>query len=151
MSDSNKKEKLHERFIRWDTVRRNYFSVIINLFLTISIGLLSFLLQELAKPNFTKSIFFTTALILIFASVILGVLTSTSRFFDFRYTARKIRLTEQKEEKNTSNNDIDRINRKKKCYETLTLILFYFQIGTFVISIISSVLSALSQHKDKLF
>ncbi len=144
MSD---KEKLHERFIRWDAIRRNYFSVIINLFLTISIGLLSFLLQELGKSDFTKNCLYTFGLISIAISVVTGILTSTSRFFDFRYTARKIRLIE----KNSSQNKIDCAHKKMKCCEKLTSILFYFQTATFILSIIFNALFVLTQYKDKLF
>jgi len=151
MSNLIEKEELHKRFIRWDAIRRNYFSVIINLFLTFSIGLLSFLLQELTKSDFTKNTFYTIGLISIFISVVIGILTSTSRFFDFKYTARKIRLTEKKEEKNISYNDIDCVNKKKIFYETLTLKLFYLQVITFIISIIFNVLFVLTQYKDKLF
>lgn len=144
MSD---KEKLHERFIRWDAIIRNYFSVIINLFLTISIGLLSFLLQELGKSDFTKNCLYTFGLISIAISVVTGILTSTSRFFDFRYTARKLRL----KDKNSSKNEIDCADKRKIFYETLTLRLFYLQTTTFIISIIFNALFVLSQYKDKLF
>lgn len=146
-----KEKSLQERFVRWDAIRRNYFSVIINLFLTFSIGGLSFLLQELSKPDFVKNIYYTRSLILIFASVIIGVLVSTSRFCDFRNTARKIRLEEKKLERNISDNIIESIKRKMNFYGKLTLGLFYLQVATFIMAFLFNAMFVLTQYKDKLF
>lgn len=146
-----KEKSLQERFVRWDAIRRNYFSVIINLFLTFSVGGLSFLLQELSKPDFVKNIYYTIGLFLIFAAVIIGVLTSTSRFCDFRNTARKIRLEEKNLEENIIDNRIEGVKRKITFYEMLTLRLFYLQVVTFIMAVLFNIMFVLTQYKDKLF
>ncbi len=153
MGTELKNKELHERFVKWDGIRRNYFTVVINLLWGISFGLLMFLMKELQSCSFNKSIYFTTGLILAFVSAIFGSLNSVSRFFDFRYTARNIRLQEKQNDKKEiiSSSEIESAEKKKHFYETLTMKLFYAQIVLIILTMFSIVFYVLSKHSYALF
>ncbi|MBX3165227.1 MAG: hypothetical protein KF900_12185 [Bacteroidetes bacterium] len=150
-SEKEKNDRFKKRFIRWDSIRRNYFSVIINLFLTYSLGMLAFLFQKLEQPYFIKNCFFTTSLIFTSISVIVGIFASISRFFDFKITAKKIRLQQKQKDRNISDEEIENAKKKMNFYEILTIRLFYSQIVIFILSSISIIIYVLTKYGSVLF
>ena len=142
--------KGNERFIRWQQILREHFTFLNNLLLTFSVGTLGFLFSLLNDKNFIpiscEKIFFTTALILIFLSILIGLVTSFNRLFDFRTTLKKI-----KSELNGKHSELEKLNELKDFYSKSTWNLFYCQIIIFTIGIISLTIAFLMIYQDKLF
>lgn len=144
---------IKDRFVKWDGIRREYFSFVINLFLTFSIGLIVFLLKEIDSKEFNKSFIFTLSFLLSFLSTIFGTLTSLSRYFDFKYTAKKLNLKHKKlnHQENIKSEYISHINNLKIIIEKLTLTLFKIQIISFIFSIIFISIYFLTKYSFLLF
>ena len=138
-----------ERFVRWQTVLRNQLTFLNNLLLTISIGVVGFLLSLLKDPYFDptycKKFFFTFGFILIFVSVLFGLLTAYSRLMDYRRTLEKIRTELRKE------NGLKRLKKLMKKNEKLSWCFFYLQIFSFCASILFLLIAFVIIYSNKLF
>lgn len=140
-----------ERFVRWQTVLLNHLTFLNNLLLTISIGVVGFLLSLLKDPSFNpvccEKFFFTSGVILTFLSILFGIATGFCRLIDFRGTVNKIK----KELIGDSFSEIADLKERIGLYSKFTWWLFYFQSG-FLIFGIMSLLGAFSLiFKEKLF
>jgi len=129
-----------ERFVRWQTILREHFTFTINLLLTVSIATTGFLLSLLNNTNFIPSgnsqkLFFTTGLIFVLLSVVMGLVVSLNRLNDFRFTLKKI---------NHQLKDINDIAEIKDIVDfsgKFSWIIFYLQVGTLCIGYISLIIS----------
>lgn len=139
-----------ERFTRWQQLLREHFSYLNNIILTFSIGVLAFLLSILNSKDFFPSccqkIFFTTGVILIFISIFLGLATSLCRLFDFRATVRKIKKEISKEY-----SELEDLKNLMSIYGKITWNLFYSQIISFSLAVISLTVAFLMIFQGKLF
>jgi len=139
-----------ERFTRWQQVLREHFSYLNNLILTFSIGVLAFLMSLLNdedfSPNCCQKIFFSTGVILSFISIFFGLATSLCRLLDFRTTVRKI-----KKEINKDNSELAELKNLMDIYGKSTWNLFYSQIASFFLAVISLTIAFLMIFQDKLF
>ena len=127
----------NERFVRWQTVLRDHLTFLNNLLLTISIGVVGFLLSFLRDPSFKPmhcdKFFFTAGLILSFLSISFGIITGFSRLIDFRSTVKKIK----KELIGDSFSEITDLKERIGLYSKFTWWIFYFQTGFMLLGIIS--------------
>lgn len=141
----------NERFVRWQMVLGEHLTNMNNLILTISIGVIAFLLSLLKdasfNPLYCEKLFYTTGLISIFLSILLGIATGLSRLIDFRATLQKI-----KKELNGNNpSEIDDLKRLTRLYGNLTWLLFYSQLIAFGIGILALLIAFSLIYSGKLF
>lgn len=140
----------NERFVRWQTVLRNQLTFLNNLLLTISIGVVGFLLTLLKdpyfEPTYCKKFFFTFGFILIFVSVLFGLLTAYSRLMDYRRTLEKIR-TELRKEKGLMLLKKELMKKNEK----LSWCFFFLQIFSFCGSILFLLIAFVIIYSNKLF
>jgi hypothetical protein len=150
MDNEEKQIKNNNRFIRWQQILREHLTFLNNLLLTFSVGALGFLFSLLNDSNFTpiccQKIFFTSGLIFIFLSILIGLITSFSRLVDFRTTLKKI-----KNELNGDHSELENLKVIKDFYGKSTWNLFYNQVIIFTIGIISLTIAFLMIYQNKLF
>lgn len=141
----------NERFIRWQAVLRNQLTFLNSLLLTISIGIIGFIISLLNNSGFNliccQKILFTFGLILVFISILMGLSTAFSRLLDFRTTVKKIR----KETKGSSKFDLENLKDIMDLYRKTTWFFFYSQVITLGLGIIILMIAFLGIYKDKLF
>lgn len=147
----NNRIKSDERFVRWQTALRGQLSFLNGLILSISIGILGFLISLLKDSSFTlescQKCFFTVGLMLIFVSIFLGLLSAFSRLMDFRTTVKKIK----KEIEDATSSELIEMKEIMKLYSNWTWILFYSQTIVLFLGIVNLTLAFCSIYKDKLF
>lgn len=141
-----KKDLRHkDRLVRWQSTLREQVSFLNNLLFTISIGIIGFCISLLEKESFKLSncikFLFTFGLILIIFSNFLGLSTVCNRLRDFKATVDKIRYD------TSDNNEIKDLN----LYGKITWGLLCFQIITFIIGVLSLLLSFGLIYYTKLF
>jgi uncharacterized membrane protein len=138
-----------ERFIRWQGVLRDQLTFLNSLLLAISFGILGYVFSLLKDSDFYilcgQRTFFTSGLILIFLSAVFGLSTAICRLLDFRATTKKIR-SETK-----GLDDLESLKESMKLYGKVTWFLFYSQLVTEVLGVISIVISLCLIYQDKLF
>lgn len=138
------------RFTRWQQILREHLTFLNNLILTFSIGVFGFIISLLNDKNFEpiccQKIFFSFGLFLIFTSIFTGLATSFSRLLDFKTTLKKI----NKELKN-DNSEVELLKKKMEVYGNTTWILFYIQVGLFVLAIINLAIAFTMIYSNKLF
>lgn len=141
----------NERFIRWQTVLRDQLTFLNSLLLTISTGIVGFIISLLANSEFKliccQKLFFTTGFILVLFSVLMGLCTAYSRLLDFRMTANKIR----RENEGSGQSDLDELKKLMKLYGKTTWFFFYSQLITLGIGIIKLMIAFCWIYKAKLF
>jgi uncharacterized membrane protein len=146
------------RFNRWHDKQINLLTFLINLFFTLSIATLGFVIKNFKNAPFDKiicecySLGKTISLILIF-SIIAGTLALFMRVYDFRRTKDKINFQKLKykvkedlkyqSEKQWAEKEcqdkIDKLDTTTECLGKLTWFLFYSQVTLFLISLILTV------------
>jgi hypothetical protein len=138
-----------ERFIRWQAILRDQLTFLNSLLLTTSIGILCFVFSLLKNPQFNiqgcHKVLFSSGLILIFLSALIGLFTALNRLCDFRITTQKI-----KSEGNGSGN-LESLKELMKMYGKVTWTLFYSQIITKILGVISLFIALCLEYQDKLF
>lgn len=146
-----KKTKNTERIVRWQTVLREHVTYTNNLFLTLSIGTLGYLLSLLRSNEFnlycTEKFFFTSGFIMISLSIILGFGTIFSRLTDFRTTVKKIKL----DLANSDQFGSLEMKRLMDIYGCVTWAFLYGQFFTFAIAEILIFSAFIFMYSDKLF
>ncbi|MDD2307304.1 MAG: hypothetical protein PHP53_21545 [Prolixibacteraceae bacterium] len=149
MTEMNGKINSNERFVRWQTVLRDQLSFLNSLLLTISIGILGFLLSLLKTPDFMpvcmEKFFFTAGLLSISMSILLGIATAYTRLMDYRKTVKKIG-TELKRGAGLS-----QLKKLMKLYEKLSWCIFHLQIISFGLSILFLLTAFCVFYSEKLF
>jgi hypothetical protein len=138
-----------DRFIRWHGVLRDQLTFLNSLLLTISFGILGYAFSLLKDPTFKiyccQKFFFTFGLILVFLSLVFGLSTAFNRLLDFRATTRKIRLETK------DYNDLEGLKDSMKLYGKRTWILFYSQLLTEFLGVISIAVALCFVYEEKLF
>ncbi|MFH1320378.1 MAG: hypothetical protein ABII90_06985 [Bacteroidota bacterium] len=156
-SDENK-NRLHnltQRFNRWHDKQIALLTFGINLFFTIGIASIGFILNYLDTNLFHKTLLCNyilgkTVLLIIFISIIFGIIALIVRLNDFKITKNVVRFKKLKY--NVEHNlkyqsceeyDITELKKKiKKCQKLslilgdITWIFFYFQIGIYLLAIL---------------
>ncbi|HHQ4902721.1 TPA: hypothetical protein ACSP3M_004018 [Aeromonas veronii] len=142
MSDEfSYKEKDRESFIRWQEVTRAQLTYAINLILSFAVATLGFQVSVLIAEGFPpfswEKVSFSFSTILIFLSIVQGIIAVICRLFSFRYTTKitRSRNDYQKSEMVRQHRNIS------KCLDKHTWGLFLGQVGLFGIGIIMSMLS----------
>lgn len=140
-----------ERFVRWQAVLANHVSFVNNLFLTISIAIVSVLISMLGesefKPICASKLFFTAGLFTIFISTVFGFFVTISRLVDFRKTVKKI-----KSEKTGSSQEVlDEQKQQMKLYGKITWCSLYIQIGAMFLGSLFLVVAFACIYNEKLF
>jgi len=141
----------NDRFIRWQTILREQISFLNSFLLTISIGVIGFLLTQLSADDFNpfccQKIFFTLGLVLIFLSIWAGLGMAFSRLLDFRTTLKKI-----KNDKAASDDmDSEELKDLMKLYGKTTWCLLYTQIITLSFGLVNLTIAFCWIYSDKLF
>ena len=139
------------RFVRWQAILRDQLTFLNSLLLTIAIGAIGFSISALGQCNFyltfSQKAFFTSSLIVLIASVALGILVGISRLRDFRLTLRKIQTA-----KSGADQDTDESNDEKiRFYGNITWTLFYIQTGFSFIGLLGLSIAFLMFYSSKLF
>lgn len=147
---TNTKINSDDKFVRWQGVLREHLSFINNLILTLSVGVVGFVLSLLGEDNFNpnccQKIFLTSGLIICLLSIALGFVTSFNRLQDFRTTLKKIKndLMENSNENEAMKGLID-------MYGKITWGFFYGQMVAFCMSILSLTIAFILIYQSKLF
>ena len=148
--NNNQTNDNSERFVRWHQNLREHLTFLNNLILTLAVGTFGFLISLLVNENFIpiscQKIFFTLGLCLIFLSILIGLLTSFSRLFDFRTTLQKI-----KNDKSGNYFETKELKKLMDYYGKTTWKLFYGQVIFFFFGILNLVIAFLMIFKTKLF
>lgn len=116
----------NDRFVRWQGALRDQLTFLNNLLTTIVVAVIGFSVSYLGHGDFKldgiKKFLFTSGLIALMISVLLGISVGYSRLKDFRYTLLKL-----KDEKTTKDRRL-LLKNKMKFYGDLTWNLFYSQL-----------------------
>jgi len=139
------------RFVRWQTVLRDQLTFLNSLLLTISTGIVGFIISLLANPEFSliccQKLFFTSGFILAFISVLMGLLTAFSRLLDFRTTVKKIK----NEIAGSTQQDLVELKSSMDIYGKATWIFFYLQLISTGLGIMHLMIAFCLIYKDILF
>ena len=137
-------KNLNERYSKWQMKQIDHLTFNINLILTLSLGILVYLLNlkntSIPENETAENILnFQTNTILLVSIVTIGVIINILRYIDFKYTKDKIEIRKQLL-KNTDG--IQKLNTKLNCYKCITKILgcaskclFFIMALTFIITI----------------
>lgn len=140
-----------DRFVRWQSVLRDHISFVNNLFLTISVAIIGFLISMMAENEFHplsgQKVLFTTGLIITFVSIICGFVATISRLIDFRVTLEKIKG----EINGSSKGDLKNQKNSMKLYGAVTWLFLYSQIITLTLGSILLSIAFISIYNEKLF
>jgi hypothetical protein len=151
MAEINGKINSNERFVRWQTALRDHLTFLNSLLLTISTGIVGFLVSILKGSDFNPvhfgKCFFTLGLLLAFLSTLIGILTGFSRLIDFQCTLNKIK----KELSGDNISEIADLKAKIGIYSKITWRLFYFQSGLLLFGIMFLFGAITIIFKEKLF
>jgi hypothetical protein len=151
MSDNHNKISSDNRFVRWQAVLREHVTFLNGLLLTITIGIIGFLISLLGKSDFKlihyQKIFFSIGLIISFFSAIVGITASISRLFDFRATVNKIK----NEIGGVKRTELGDLKILMNLFGKTTWTLFYWQIITLLLSVLSLAICFLQIYCKKLF
>jgi hypothetical protein len=137
-------------FIRWQSTTIAQLTYAINLVLAFSVATLGFQVSLLLADNFTpvawqKCVFFLSTVLLL-ASTGLGICCVINRLRDFRATMRAARLREDGKSE-------AEVQPYRSLYERLgqrTWCLFWWQIGTFGVGVLVTVLGVAASVSAKL-
>lgn len=137
-------------FIRWQSVTIGQLTYAINLILGLSVATLGFQITLLLSDKFVlmswqKCTFFIS-LLLLAASIILGIWAVINRLLDFRATTKAA----QKREKKAPENEIEPYRAIYQRLGKKTWLLFWWQVGTFGTGVVFTVLSVLASFSHKL-
>ncbi len=129
-------KNLNERYSKWQMKQIDYLTFNINLILTLSLGILVYLLNsknadKLETRTIADSPNFKVYTILLVIIITIGVVINIVRYFDFKYTkdvikTRKKLVTEKVE------NEIEKLNKKLSCLKCTTAILGGFSKCLFI-------------------
>lgn len=139
------------RFVRWQTVLRDQLTFLNSLLLTISTGIVGFIISLLANPEFSliccQKIFFTSGFILTFISILMGLLTAFNRLLDFRTTVKKIK----NEIAGSTQQDLVELKNSMDIYGKATWFFFYLQLISIGLGIMHLMIAFCWIYKDVLF
>lgn len=126
-------KNLNERFSKWQMKQIDYLTFNINLILTLSLGILVYLLNaKNAAKSETQTIadspYFKIYTILLVTIVTIGVIINVIRYFDFKYTKDVIKIRKQ-----ILNEKSDTLNKSLSCLKCTTGILGCLSKWLFVI------------------
>ncbi len=135
------------RFVRWQTILREYLGYAINLFLTYSVAAFGYCLSLMRDKSFVPPVgvsrcLFWLALVLLWLSIGLGIWCVLNRLSDFRGTARRARGTSY-EGGVPEREYLDALG-------TLTWNLFYWQIGLFAVGVTALGIVLLREYAARL-
>lgn len=150
-----KVESLTIRYNRWHDKQISLLTFLINLFFTLSIATIGFVINNFKDDLFSKPIFQSyslgkTASMILIVSVITGVFALFFRLHDFRYTKDKVKYRklkfrvkenlkyEAKKEwtEDLCQKEIDRYDSCTKCLGKLTWLFFYVQVIAYLFGLI---------------
>lgn len=132
----------NDRFVRWQGITREQFSASTNLVMGLTTGLLAFesvLLLDQKFETICSIRFGITALLLLFASVAVGLWCAINRLNDFRLTAQISKNGVQE------NQEVEDMRKRAGAMGALTWILFWAQLTLFGLGAASSALAVLFQ------
>lgn len=148
-------KELTVRFNRWQDKQINLLTFLINLFFTLSIATIGFVINNFKNELFSKVICQSYSLgksvsIILIISIIIGVLTLFFRIYDFRYTKAKIKFRKRKFQvkqelkyeatkewsEELCDKEIYKFETRIKCLGKLTWCFFYLQVITYLSALI---------------
>jgi hypothetical protein len=143
---------IDERFIRWQSVLRDQLTFLNSLLLTISTGIVGFIISLLTKPEFNitcccQKILFTSGFVFINISIIIGIITALNRLHDFRTTIKKIKF----EKLQSTQLTLEKLDDLMKLYGKITWFLFYSQLILLGIGTLSLMSAFIWIYNYKLF
>jgi hypothetical protein len=146
--------ELSIRFNRWHDKQLYLSTFLINLFFTLSIVTLGFVVNNFKNGIFDEKIYKSYSLgkvvsIILLISIIIGTLTIFFRLYDFRYTKTKVKFRKRKFQikenlkytatKKWSENlcqiEIDKYDYRIKRLGKLTWSTFYFQVVLYLFAL----------------
>jgi hypothetical protein len=137
-----KQKRLKKRFVRWRTLSMDQLGKVINLLLGLSVATIGYQINFLVDGKYDSPeqkidlivwlirFAFVTSLILLFVSVLLGIICNYIRLLDFRYTALLIKKRMDNESSEAIWNFKETVNK----YGERTWTIFAWQTATFWIS-----------------
>ena len=151
MTEKQNKLGSDDRFVRWQGVLRDHITFLNSLLLTISIGIIGFVVTLIKDKEFRpicmQKFFLTIGLIFLCLSIVMGLVTILSRLCDFRTKLKKI----NREIQNTTNIDFDILKQQMEFYGNVTWASLYAQIIIFFIGILSLIFAISLIYSEKLF
>jgi hypothetical protein len=145
-----RREEQKGSFVRWQSITIAQFTYSLNLILGLAVAALGFqvglLLNEQFHPAGWQKCAFGAAILMLFLSIGLGIWCIINRLRDFRATMQAARLRERREPD-------DSIKPYRDLYEKLgerTWSLFWWQIGTFGVGLVFTVLAMWALLSQKL-
>ena len=138
------KRKHHDARVRWQETSMKQFTYVNYLVLTLSLAALGFTISLLFEDNVSKVIPFVynhRASLLIFAlSIVVGIICSIARLYDFRWTAKIARL----KNKNGSRDDIEALRCRTKLLGERSWRFLWLQISLFLFGLFFLMLAIVS-------
>lgn len=145
--DKDDLKNLNERFSKWQMKQIDYLTFNINLILTLSLGILVYLLNSENTDITINNSYLRIFRILLVSIVTIGIIINILRYFDFKYTketikVRKKLLTEKSiAEIQKLNASFNSNNCKTKVFGFLTKSLFFIMAILFLITIWTIILN----------
>ncbi|MEA3274744.1 MAG: hypothetical protein U9Q81_05510 [Pseudomonadota bacterium] len=137
-------------FVRWQSIMIAQLTYAINLILGFSVATLAFQVTLLLNSDFTPQSWqkctFSISLLLLMASVALGLWCVINRLRDFRATTEVAR----KRESGASDAALEPLRNKYRNLGKMTVGIFWWQVGTFGLGILLTVVSVGGSVASKL-
>lgn len=140
-----------QRFVRWQNITIKQLGFTTNLILTITVGVIGFVVNKIADENFkitsNGKALFIIGLFSLFLSFIMGIVINLTRLYDFRKTTRIVR----KKMKNEKDSELYVLKKATECLGKASWIIFRIQIISFAFALTFILLSFIIIYSDKLF
>jgi hypothetical protein len=144
------KEEPRGRFVRWQSITIAQLTYCVNLILGMAVAALGFqvalLLNDKFNPIAWQKCAFSVSMLLLILSIALGIWCVVNRLRDFRATTKAARM----QENGKPAEDIQPFRDLYKKLGEKTWCLFWWQIGTFGVGIILTILGVRASISQKL-
>jgi hypothetical protein len=134
-SMEEKQTRLKDRFAKWRLISIDELGKVVNLLLGISFATLGYQINFLVDEEYIykgQEWLFTSSVVLILASIALGLITTFNRLLDFRWTSLLLKMRMDEESKENVKSFKERIDKVGE----RSWILFSWQITTFSFGIL---------------
>lgn len=137
-------------FVRWQSIMIAQLTYAVNLILGLSVATLAFQVTLLLNDDFTplswQKCGFSVSLFLLLASVALGLWCVINRLRDFRATTEVAR----KRENGSTESELEPLRSRYRQLGRMTVGIFWWQVGTFGLGVLLTVISVGGSVASKL-
>ena len=135
-----------DKFVRWQQLTIGQLGNFTNLILTFSVATIGFAVDKLTNSEFELICFarpyYLLGVVVLFSSILIGLILALNRLLDFRKTMRKTRAVGEEH---------DQLKRETDLHGELTWLLLCVQVGSFFFGEVFLAISFYFNFTYKLF